>query len=141
MAGHPWSGESPPPEAPLRAGDYRTLGARRARSLRPTYSLTPQSASPRRESVVPPGVSGRLALKVLAAGELVADKLPWIPDRTSPVALVGRAFTGAVSGMDVAQRDGGRPEAGAVLGAVSAVAASFAAYHLRRELRRRTHVP
>ena len=37
-------------------------------------------------------------LTVLAAGEMVADKTPAIPDRTDPPALLGRIVMGALSG-------------------------------------------
>src|SRR5437588_9286113 len=57
-----------------------------------------------------------LGFKLLAAAEAIADKTPWVPDRTSPPALVGRAVAGALVGAVLCARDGERPEVGAALG-------------------------
>ncbi|MGZ3457591.1 MAG: DUF4126 family protein, partial [Archangium sp.] len=81
------------------------------------------------------------ALAVLAAGELIADKTPWIPSRISPSALVGRALLGALTGAAVAAPHR-RPSAGrALLGAAAAVASSFAFYKLRQLATRRLGLP
>jgi uncharacterized membrane protein len=81
-------------------------------------------------------------LKALAAGEMLADKTPWIPDRTASISLVGRGMAGALVGAALcARRDGCRPEVGALLGMASALAATYAAFHLRRALARELHVP
>ena len=37
-------------------------------------------------------------LKLMAAGEMVADKLPGMPDRTAPSVLLGRLLSGALVG-------------------------------------------
>ena len=39
------------------------------------------------------------ALKVMAAGEMVADKLPTTPDRIAPPVLLGRLLSGALVGV------------------------------------------
>src|SRR5215470_2175839 len=39
---------------------------------------------------------------LLAAFELVADKMPWIPDRTTTMSLVARGVMGALTGGCVA---------------------------------------
>ncbi|OJH38413.1 DUF1990 family protein [Cystobacter ferrugineus] len=80
------------------------------------------------------------ALAVLAAGEVVADKTPWIPARISPPALVGRALSGALVGAAVSPRRQLAP-VHAVLGAAAAVASSFTFYALRRFMTRRLGVP
>ena len=79
-----------------------------------------------------------LALSTVAAlGELVADKAPFAPARIAALPLAGRAVAGAWSAGERA-RQADRPVArGALLGAAGAVAASFGAYYLRRELTRR----
>ncbi|MFY0579024.1 DUF4126 family protein [Cystobacter fuscus] len=80
------------------------------------------------------------ALAVLTAGEVVADKTPWIPARISPPALVGRALSGALVGAALAPRRPLTP-VHAVLGAAAAVASSFTFYALRRFMTRRLGVP
>jgi uncharacterized membrane protein len=71
---------------------------------------------------------------VLALGEMVADKLPIMPDRTEPPGLIGRALSGALVGAVLCAREKNCAWTGAVLGGASSVAATFAAYHLRKEI-------
>jgi len=75
-----------------------------------------------------------LVLTALAAGELVADKLPIVPDRTSPPAFIGRIVTGAISG---AACDRENLATGAILGAAAAAGGTIAGSALRSRL---THV-
>jgi uncharacterized membrane protein/uncharacterized protein (UPF0548 family) len=76
-------------------------------------------------------------LAVLAVGELLADKMPWVPARISPPALVGRALSGALTGAAVAAPHR-QPSAGqALLGALAAVASTFTFYKLRQLATRR----
>lgn len=73
--------------------------------------------------------------RILAAGEIMADKTPWIPDRISPPGLVGRGVSGALAGAALCSGDGNEePVVGAVVGAAAALASAFAAYHLRKRL-------
>lgn len=79
-------------------------------------------------------------LLAAAAGEMVADKLPFMPDRIKPGPLAIRAASGAAVGWVV----GRTPESRALLalvGAASAVVTTFAAYGLRRYLAKRTFLP
>lgn len=78
-------------------------------------------------------------LQVLAAGELIADKLPGTPDRIAPPSLAGRAVIGGLLGAICAGED--RRSAGAAVGAGAAVAAAFAGWWLRREAGRATYLP
>jgi uncharacterized membrane protein len=73
-------------------------------------------------------------LKVLAAGEILADKLPMVPSRVSAGPLVTRITSGAVSGAAVSAADKKQAEIGAVLGGVAAVVGAFGFYHLRRRI-------
>src|SRR5215211_7880764 len=57
-------------------------------------------------------------LTVLAVAELVADKLPKTPNRTSPPGLIARAVTGGVTGACVAASGAQGALLGALLGAV-----------------------
>jgi uncharacterized membrane protein len=66
--------------------------------------------------------------------EMVADKLPFTPDRTSPPALLGRIALGAASGILAARAYGRSPLLAGLLAAGAAFGATFAWYHLRRTL-------
>ena len=81
------------------------------------------------------------ALGVLAAGEMVADKLPGTPDRTAPPGLLGRLLSGALVGAAWYRFRGGSAVAGGLLGGLVAVAATFASYALRTGLSARADVP
>ncbi|QRK05056.1 DUF1990 family protein [Archangium violaceum] len=80
-------------------------------------------------------------LAVLAAGELVGDKLPWTPARISPPSLVARALSGALAGAAVAAPHQRLSAGRALLGAAAAVASSFAFYKLRQLATRRLGLP
>lgn len=80
-------------------------------------------------------------LKVMAAGELAADKLPEIPARTMLPSLVGRAVSGALSAAAVSHAHGESQRSAAALGAVAAVAATFGAYYLRKEIVETFEIP
>jgi uncharacterized membrane protein len=75
----------------------------------------------------------RLAYAALAAGELIADKLPATPPRTIPPALLFRLFSGGVTGAQVAESPDSRLQ-GALLGAVGAGVAAYAGLALRSAL-------
>jgi uncharacterized membrane protein len=81
------------------------------------------------------------ALQALAAGEMLADKLPVMPARTTPPALAGRALTGAVSGAALANAAGRNRISGALLAGAAAIASSYAALALRSALGQRLAVP
>src|SRR5690606_2486359 len=89
-------------------------------------------------------LSSRLAARVLPAlalGELVADKLPFVPARTDPPALLGRVGSGALCGAAVAGWRG-EPTAGAALaGTLGALGSTFLFYHLRKAAGEATGVP
>ena len=70
-------------------------------------------------------------LTLLAAGEFVADKLPFTPARTMPPSLVARTFSGAFVGLATARKREARL-APTLVGAAAAAASTFASYHLRR---------
>ena len=77
------------------------------------------------------GFLGRL-LQSLAAGEMIADKTPYVGDRTEPLPLAGRAAMGGLVGGMAARDADASVLAGAVLGAAAAVAAAHVACHLRK---------
>ena len=81
------------------------------------------------------------ALQLLEIGEMVGDKTPIIPSRTSLLPLLGRAVIGAFAGAALFA-SGKRPvAAGAALGAVSATAAAYAAEGVRMRITERLGVP
>ena len=70
---------------------------------------------------------------LFALGELIADKLPFIPPRTQAGPLGVRILFGAVCGAAVCISVGASPILGAVLGGLGSVAGAFAGYHYRRQ--------
>jgi uncharacterized membrane protein len=72
-----------------------------------------------------------IILTLLAAGELVADKLPGIPKRTAPGPLIARALTGGLAGACVAFGGGYAALAGAGVGALGGVVGAFVGYQVR----------
>jgi hypothetical protein len=72
---------------------------------------------------------------VAAAGELVADKSPWIPPRCDPPSLAGRVISGALAGRLVAG------PAGARVGAATAAATTYASERARELLGHRLGLP
>jgi len=76
--------------------------------------------------------AARTALVLGALGELVGDKLPATPSRTTPLPLLGRIVTGAIAGAALGTTGGSRAvRSAALLGAVGAVVGSFAGRYLR----------
>jgi uncharacterized membrane protein len=76
----------------------------------------------------------RPLLYAAALLEMVADKLPFMPARTSPPALLGRIALGTASGVLAARAYGRSPLLAGLLAAGAALGATFAWYHLRRML-------
>ena len=80
-------------------------------------------------------------LTLFEVGELIADKLPMTPSRTSPPPLIARATSGAIVGAALFASEGRRAAAGGALGAVAAVASAYAGESLRARIGQRTGVP
>jgi uncharacterized membrane protein/uncharacterized protein (UPF0548 family) len=80
------------------------------------------------------------AFGVLAAGEIIADKMPWMPARIAPPLLMGNVVSGALTGAVVAAPNQKLSVGRAVLGATAAVVSSVAFYSLRRFVTRRMGV-
>ena len=81
------------------------------------------------------------ALKVMVAGEMVADKLPATPDRIAPPVLLGRLLSGALVGAAWYKSRHGSALSGGVLGGLAAVAATFVSYALRTGISKQTATP
>ena len=81
------------------------------------------------------------ALVLMELGELVGDKLPVTPSRTSLPPLLGRAASGALVGAAVFVSDGRRATVGAALGSTAAIAAGFVGERLRALTVEKTGLP
>lgn len=76
-----------------------------------------------------------------AIGEMVIDKLPFLPKRTSPILLLGRAIWGGVVGA-AAYVEARQPLAqGIAIGAMAAIVSSYVFYFLRRGVGKLLHLP
>jgi uncharacterized membrane protein len=81
------------------------------------------------------------ALVLMELGELVGDKLPATPSRTTLPPLLGRAASGAVVGAAVFVSEGRRAPIGAALGSTAAIVAGFAGEWLRALTVEKTGLP
>jgi uncharacterized membrane protein len=78
---------------------------------------------------------------LMAAGEIVVDKLPILPARTDPLPLLGRVQFGALAGAGLFTEADASWWQGALLGAALAVAGAFAGYNYRTRTTRALNVP
>jgi uncharacterized membrane protein len=89
-------------------------------------------------------VANKISLAVFslfAVGELIADKLPFIPGRTQPGPLGARIIFGALCAAALCFSGGASLFLGAILGAVGGIAGAFAGYNYRRWLSRGAKLP
>jgi uncharacterized membrane protein len=70
-------------------------------------------------------------LQLMMIGEMVVDKMPFVPSRASFLPLLGRTFSGALVGAALFVSEGRCGNSGAVLGAFSALAAAHAGERAR----------
>ena len=80
-------------------------------------------------------------LKVAAAGEMVADKLPNTPDRIALPVVMGRLASGALVGAAWYRSRHGSAVGGGLLGAAVAFAATIMSYALRTGISEKSGVP
>jgi uncharacterized membrane protein len=85
--------------------------------------------------------AARWVLTALMIGELIADKLPFTPSRTTVGPFAGRLIAGGLSGAALLAGHGGSGLVGAVLGAVGGVIGTMGGYRARTGLVRRLGVP
>lgn len=82
-----------------------------------------------------------VVLGLLAAGEIVGDKLPFTPNRTDAPGLIARIISGAAVGGLVCLRGKTFVPAGIAIGAVSSVAAAYAGQHIRQAIAEKSSIP
>jgi len=73
-----------------------------------------------------------IALKALAATEMIADKIPHGPNRTSPPQFIARIVSGATCGAFLSQVEGESVPLGAVAGGLGTVVSTLLFFQLRR---------
>ncbi len=71
---------------------------------------------------------------LLAIGEIIADKLPTTPSRTSAFPLIGRILTGGLCGAAICAAGNATIAMGAAVGAVGGVIGAYAGYFVRHWL-------
>ena len=88
------------------------------------------------------GAVPAVAIFTLAAiSELVVDKLPRVPNRTSVPGLVARVLTGGGMGACIAAAGGQSLFLGMALGAAGGIAGAYAGFHARKRLVGALRVP
>lgn len=78
--------------------------------------------------------------KIVSVSELVVDKLPSTPNRIETGGVAGRALSGALAGAAICKASGINAWKGVAIGGLTAVAATYASYFLRREIVKRAGV-
>ena len=78
---------------------------------------------------------------LLAFGELIADKMPKTPSRTSLMPLLARILMGGLCGASLCASANRSLLIGALLGGMGAVIGAFGGYEIRRQLvKRKRHL-
>ena len=113
----------------------RSMAAPAILSWAATQKMIPLGDSPVGELVL---TKASKKIMELAVGELIADKLPFTPDRISPGPFAVRIISGAACGAAISYSAEKPVQEGAIFGALGALVATFAGYHLRRKLSRKT---
>ena len=75
-----------------------------------------------------------IIFSIAALSEIIADKRPSAPNRTSPAGLIGRSVCGGFAGAILATAGGQSLVLGAILGGIGGIAGAFAGYQLRTRL-------
>src|SRR5690554_5572217 len=71
--------------------------------------------------------------KFLATGEVLGDKLPFMPPRIKPTPLMARALTGLIIGAALTGTKSKAVGRGATLGFAAAIASSYLFYLIRKK--------
>ncbi|HEY0797409.1 MAG TPA: DUF4126 family protein [Acidisarcina sp.] len=78
---------------------------------------------------------------LFAVGEIIGDKMPWIPGRNQPGPLIVRFVSGAICGAALCITAGVSVGAGALLGGIGGVAGGLGGYYARRSLTTKRSLP
>jgi uncharacterized membrane protein len=78
---------------------------------------------------------------ILTAGEMIADKLPFIPNRTKAIPLITRAISGAMSGAAFSTGKKRSALFGAFCGMAAAIGATYGAFKLRQLAKEKLEIP
>jgi uncharacterized membrane protein len=82
------------------------------------------------------GLAHRNILVLLAVGELIADKLPFMPNRTEAPGLAARFIAGAICGMAIADRRKRNERIlSGIVGGTAALAAAYAGVQYRKHVK------
>ena len=82
-----------------------------------------------------------MILKIAAIGEIIVDKLPFIPARISFGPLVFRVLSGALCGASIFKAERKHTLIGAIVGGLLALGSAYTFYHLRRETKKKMKLP
>ena len=78
--------------------------------------------------------------KLLSAGEIVGDKLPNTPSRTIAPQVIARVASGAFTGAVFSTANRDHVVKGILIGGVTALAATFTTYHIRKYVSKTTFI-
>ncbi len=82
-----------------------------------------------------------VVLGLLAAGELVGDKLPSTPNRTETLGLTARIFSGAFVGGLICAAHKKNVRVGSFIGVLSVITTAFAGQNIRSVIADRSGIP
>jgi uncharacterized membrane protein len=85
--------------------------------------------------------AARFALGTAAAGEFIADKTPYVPNRIEPGPFAGRLLLGGLAGAIFARGNRASTPLGFALGVASSGLGTIAGYRFRTTLPRETGLP
>lgn len=80
-------------------------------------------------------------LSVISFGEFIADKTPFIANRTTALPLIGRIAIAGLSGAYIAKQKRSSMLGGAVVSSISALTSTLLSYQLRNKAGQSTNLP
>ena len=82
-----------------------------------------------------------VVLKLFGLAELVSDKLPFTPARTKAAGVIARCVSGSLAGASIYKAKGNNALAGATVGAITALCATYGCYLLRKSIGKNSCIP